>query len=261
MTASLTAVRELPAERLAAAGVAAVVAAAGAAILPFYPPGLVAGLAVLAGATSLVAAPRLGLAVALFAPVFPLGNLARGAALAYAAVAAVVLAVGWRDARAGLAFAAGPLLAPLGLLPLVPLAVQPARGAWRRAFHAALAVGAAAVAAGLRGADLPLGARPPGDLGLAATESAGAVLQALAQTLADRPELIVGAAALAIAAAALPYARSRGPWGIAGIGALLLTTLLLGAPASPALPVVLAVWLLCGVCAAPDARTALRASI
>ena len=33
----------------------------------------------------------------------------------------------WRDPRAGLAFVAGPILAPLGLLPLLPLAVQPAR--------------------------------------------------------------------------------------------------------------------------------------
>jgi Protein kinase domain len=244
----VAAARELPVERLASAGVAGIAAIAGAALLPFYPPGLVAALGLLAAATSLVA-PRLGLAVALFAPVLPLGNLALGAALAYAAVAAALLAAGWRDPRGGLAFAVGPVLAPLGLLALVPLAVQPVRGAWRRALHAALAVGAAAVAAGLRGADLPLGAGGPGDLGLAATESPGAVAQALAQTLSERPELIVAALALAAAAALLPTARARGPWWIAGLGAGLLVSLLVGAPDAAALGIVAAVWALATACA------------
>jgi Protein kinase domain len=244
----VAAARAVPVERVAGAGVAGLAAIAGAALLPFYPPGLVAALGLLAAGTSLVA-PRLGLAVALFAPVLPLGNLALGAALAYAAVAAALLVAGWRDPRAGLAFAAGPVLAPLGLLALVPLAVQPVRGAWRRALHAALAVAAAAVAAGLRGADMPLGAGDPGDLGLAGTESAGAVLQALSQTLAERPELIVAAVALAAAAAALPYARARGPWWISGLGATLLVSLLLGAPDAAAVGIVAAVWALATACA------------
>ena len=38
------------------------------------------------------------------------------------------LAVFWRDARAGLLFVAGPLLAAVGAIALLPLAVQPARG-------------------------------------------------------------------------------------------------------------------------------------
>jgi Protein kinase domain len=242
--ASLALPRELQLGHLAAAGVTALAAVGGAALLPFYPPGLVVALGVLAGGLSL-AAPRAGLAVALFAPVFPLGNLALGAALAYAAVAIGLLAAGWRDPRAGLAFVAGPLLAPLGLLALVPLAVQPARGAWRRALHAALAVLAAALVAGLRGSPLPLGADEVGDLGLAASESPGAVAQAIAQTLADRPSLLLGAAALAVAAAVLPHVRARGPWAIAGLGAALLAVLALGAPTAPALPLIAGVWLLC----------------
>jgi hypothetical protein len=254
------AARALPVERIAGAGVAGLAAIAGAALLPFYPPGLVAALGLLAAGTSL-AAPRLGLAVALFAPVLPLGNLALGAALAYAAVAGALLVAGWRDPRGGLAFAVGPVLAPLGLLALVPLAMQPVRGAWRRALHAALAVGAAAVAAGLRGATLPLGAGDPGDLGLAATESPGAVAQALLQTLSERPELIVAALALAAAAALLPAARARGPWWIAGLAAALLITLLLGAPDAAALGVVAAVWALATACAVLTIRADRGSSI
>ena len=59
-------------------------------------------LALAAGAATL-RSPRLGLAIALFVPVFPLGNVAQAAAVTYAALALGWLAVCWRDPRAGLA--------------------------------------------------------------------------------------------------------------------------------------------------------------
>ena len=65
----------------------------------------------------------------------------------------------WRDARAGLLFVAGPLLASIGALALLPLAVQPARGRVRRALQAFVGVLAAAAVAGLRGQPLPLTGR------------------------------------------------------------------------------------------------------
>ena len=100
-------------------------------------PALLAGAAARRARASPLAlvtfrAPRLGLALALAAPVFPLGNVAQAAAVVYGVLALGWLAVTWRDPRAGLLFWAGPLLAPLGLLALLPLAVQPARGWWRR---------------------------------------------------------------------------------------------------------------------------------
>ena len=100
--------------------------------------------------------PRAGLAVALAAPVFPIGNVAASAAMLYGALAIGWLLLTWRDARHGLLFVAGPLLAAVGLLPLVPLVVQPARGGLRRAAHGAVAVFSAALLAGLAGEPLPV---------------------------------------------------------------------------------------------------------
>jgi serine/threonine-protein kinase len=226
--------------RLAPAAATGVAAGVGAAMLPFYPSGVAAGIAV---ATTLVAlrAPRAGLALALAAPVFPLGNVALGLALAYSAVALVWLTLFWRDARFGLAFLAGPLLAPLGLLALAPAAVAGSRGAARRAAQVLAAVAVAAVTAGVRGWDLPFrqGAVPPLDLN--GTESAVTAAAALIETVPAA--LALEAVALAAVAVALPYART--PWRIAGLGAGALAATLLAAPAAPALPLVAAVWLTC----------------
>ena len=124
----------------------------------------------------------------------------------------------------------------------------------RRAAYAAIGVLAAALAAGLRSEALPLGAGRVRDLGLAGSESAASVGHALVQALLQTPELLVAAAALGAAAAALPYARKRGPWGIAGLGAGMIALTLLGAPAAPALPFVLVTWGLCIGLAVKDAR-------
>ena len=137
----------------------------------------------LAAGLATLRAPRLGLAIALAAPVFPLGNVAQAAAMVYGVLALGWLAVTWRDARAGLLFALGPLLALLGLLPLLPLAVQPARGAWRRGLQAGVGVLAAAAVAGLAGRPLPLTGAPVGDLGLAGSERPTDVVQALERVL------------------------------------------------------------------------------
>ena len=231
--------------RAVPAALAGLAAGAGSALLPFWPSGFAPGIALLAAVAAFLS-PRAGLALALAAPVLPLGNFGLGPALIYAAVALAWLAFCWRDARAGLVFAAGPLLAPLGLLALVPLAAQAARGAHRRAAHAAAAVAAAALAAGLRGTNLPLvGALGPRDLGLAGSASPGASAHALWGAVAAQPGLLVAAAAFAVTAAVLPRARSRGPWGIALLGAVLLAGTLLPAPEIAALPVVAGTWALC----------------
>ena len=219
---------------------AALAAGAGAAILPFYPSGWAVGIGVAAGGAAL-ARPRIGLAIALLAPVLPLGNLALGAAIAYGAFAIAWLALSWRDARAGLAFMAGILLAPLGLLPLAAATVQVARGAVRRAAHGIAAVLVASLAAGLTGRSLPFGAGPARGLGITGVESPFEVLGALWSVLAGPlglEALVIGAVA-----AALPYARRLGVWGAAGLGAAMLAGTVLAAPHATALPLVACAWL------------------
>jgi eukaryotic-like serine/threonine-protein kinase len=240
----------LPAlERLVPAGLAAFATAVGGSLLPFWPTPVLAALAVLAAVITL-RAPRLGLALALAAPVFAVGNVALAAALVYGCLALGWLAVTWRDARAGLAFWAGPLLASLGLLALLPLAVQPVRGPWRRGLQAAAGVLAAAAVAGFSGSALPLGGVVVGDLGIAQTERPTDVLHALGTVLSASPELATTALALALVAILLPRASARGPWGIACLGALQVTLVLAWAPSIPWPGFVFATWLLCGLLAA-----------
>jgi eukaryotic-like serine/threonine-protein kinase len=218
--------------RLVPATAAVVATLLGGSLLPFWPPLLLVLLALSAGLASL-RAPRLGLAIALAAPVFPLGNVAQAAAVVYGALALAWLAVCWRDTRAGLAFLAGPVLAPFGLIALLPLAVQPARGTWRRALHAAAGVYAAAAVAGLSGHALPLGAGAVHDLGVEQSEDPASVVNALGTVLRDHPQISTTALALALVAALLPRATARGRLGIAGLGILQLSLVLLWAPSSP----------------------------
>lgn len=236
-------------QRLGAAGLASLATAVGGSLLPFWPGLLLAALAVAAGLLTL-RAPRLGLALALAAPIFPLGNVAQAAAVVYGVLALAWLAVTWRDPRAGLAFWAGPLLASLGLLALLPLAVQPARGWWRRGLHAAAGVSAAAAVAGLAGKPLPLTGTVVGELGVAQTERPTDVLHALGTVLGDGTALATTALALAIVAALLPWATSHGRWGIAGLGVLQLTLVFAWAPSIPWVGFFFGTWLLCGLLAA-----------
>jgi hypothetical protein len=229
-------------DRLFPGSLAAVSTAWVATELPFYAAGWPLALGAAAGALGAMA-PRAGLAFTLATFFFPLANVSLGLGVAYAAVALAWVALSWRDARAGLVFTAGPVLAPLGLLVAVPLVAQFARGGLRRAAQAGAAVLVAALVAGLRGARLPFDdAPPPADLGIAGSDRAGAVAHTLWSQLAAHPVLVAEAAVAAAAAALLPYARRRGPWTSVLFAGGVLAAAALAAPAAPLLPVVLVAW-------------------
>jgi eukaryotic-like serine/threonine-protein kinase len=234
--------------RVGPALAAALVAGWCASAIPFFPRGWPFGLAALAaGAT--VLQPRLGLAFALAVPVFPLGNLALGAALLYGAAAVVLLVLSWQEPRTGLLFCLGPLLAPVAALGLLPLATFAVRSPIRRTVQVAAAVLTAGIVAGIRGVSLPFdGSHAPG-VRIAASGDPFAVAGALWAALLSRPALAVEAIVLAVVAAALPYARSHGLWAVAGLGAGFLAAALLVVPGVAAAPLVVAVWATCLVVA------------
>ena len=239
--------------RLAPSGLAGASAALGATLLPFWPPALVATIAIIA---ALVAwrMPRVALAIALAAPIFPLGNVAESAAVLYGFLALALLALAWRNARWGLLFASGPLLAPFGLLALVPLVVQPAQGIVRRAAQAALAALAATLFAGLAGDDLPLTGGAARRLSIAPHDSAGEIAAALWQTVLLDPILLLGAGALGLAAAILPWARRRSRYGVLALGtALLAGSVAVGVGLAPTVLVAL-VWAFAAAVAAGTRR-------
>src|SRR5262249_48775599 len=116
---------ELPlAGRIAPAVPAALLVGWTTANLPFFPAHWPTALAALAALLTFLG-PRLGLAFALAVPVLPLGNIALGLAIAYGIAACGWFALFWAVPRVGLLFVAGPLLAPLGALGLIPLAALP----------------------------------------------------------------------------------------------------------------------------------------
>jgi len=200
--------------------------------------------AMAAGAAAVtVLRERLGLAVALAVPVLPLGNLSLGLAAVYAVLAAAWLALSWREPRGGLLFVLGPLLAPLAALGLVPLAASSLRSAPRRAAQAAAAVLLAGLVAGLRGVSLPFDGGPaPLGLGVAGAGDPLDVVGSLARAAGAHPALLVEAAAFAVLAAALPFARAYGRWGAAaGGGAMLLLTVPF-VPTAAIVPLVAAAW-------------------
>ena len=234
---------------LAAPAAAGLFAGWTAAELAFF-PGLFAPLLGLLAFALTLARPRLGLVFALAVPVLPLGNISSGLAILYAAAACVWLALSWRAPREGLFLACGPLLAPIAALGLLPLAAQGVRSLPRRALQVGGAVLLAALVAGLRHTPLPFtSAEAPKGLGIAGSEDPFAVAVALWRALTARPWLLLEAFALAAAAVALPFARERGLWGIAGLGAGLIAVTLLPAPSVAAVPLVLAAWSTCTVLA------------
>ena len=237
--------------RLLPAFLAAATAAVGVTILPFWPTAL--ALAIVAGAAgAALVSPRAGLAIALAAPVFPFGNESQGAALLYSAFAVAWLVLFWREARLALLFVAGPLLAGLGLLALVPLAVQPIRGTARRAAQAAVAVLAAGLVAALGGDPLPVGGVQVEPLGIGPADSAQSIAASLASTLADEPLLPVAALVAALGAALLPWARRRSRYGVAAVGAVFVACAIAAGAGVAATALLVAVW---GVAAAAVAGT------
>jgi eukaryotic-like serine/threonine-protein kinase len=217
--------------------------------IPFYPTGWAVGLALLSALAAHLR-PRLGLALALAVPVFPLGNLALGVALLYALVALSLLALSWREPESGLFVALGPALAPLSALGLLPLLSLGVRSSARRAFQVASAVLAAGIVAGFRHVSLPFdGTSAPHELGLAGSRSLPDTASVLWHALLSRPALGVEAIVLAAAAALLPHARERGLWAIAGFGAALLGAALLPVPEVAAMPLVVSVWATCAAVA------------
>jgi len=190
-------------------------------------------------------------------PVFPLGNVSLGLAVLYALVALAWLVLSWREPETGLLFALGPALAPLAALGLVPLAASTVRAAPRRAAQAGVAVLAAALAAGLRGDGLPLvGGRPPLGLGVAGANDPLDVAGTLLRALGAHPALLVESLAFAALAVAAPYARARGNWGAAGLGAAMLVLTVLAVPSAHAAPLAVAAWLTAAALVGLNARSA-----
>jgi protein kinase-like protein len=214
-----------------------------ASTLPFYPAHWPLGIAAAAAALGFLA-PRLGLAFALGTAFFPLANISLGLAAAYAVLAVAWLALAWNDARSGLLAVAGPLLAPIGGIGLVPLVAQAARGPVRRGVQAAAAILLAVVVAGTRRVPLPFdGSAPPLGLGIAGSDRPGAVAYALWRELVTHPALLAEAGVFAAAAVVIPHLRGRGPWPAALFAAAFLAATVLLAPAAPVAPLVAAAWL------------------
>jgi hypothetical protein len=233
--------------RLLHAGLAALAAGGSAALLPFFPRGwpfLLAAIVALAALRS----PSTGLVAALAVPILPLGNLSLGLAIAYGAVATAWFIAFRRDSTAGLLFAAGGILAPIGAVPLLPLVALGARGPIRRALAAAGGVLAGAAVCALVGRALPLTEDPPGtSRALAGLEgpvdAAGAVLGAVAA----HPAVALGALVVGLAAATAAYAVAAGPWalafwGSAYLGAVVLLPAAAGEPDVRTLLVTIGVW-------------------
>jgi len=230
-----------------------VTAALGATFLPFWPPELVALLVIATGLACWLD-PRLGLGLALAIPIFPLGNVAVAVAAVYAIFAVGWLAVNWRDARHGLWFVAGPALATVGLLPLVPLALVPVRNTARRAAHGVLAVLSTVLLAGVAGDQLPIAGGDPPTLDVGPLDSVGSAAAAVWSWLAHEPVVLAGAIFVGAAAALVPWARRRAPFGIAAIGfAVSAASVLAGAGIASTIAVMLA-WAGFGLVAAAPRR-------
>jgi hypothetical protein len=236
------------ARRVAPVALGAVTALLAATMLPFWPPVLVAAIVVAAAAASWLD-PRLGLAVALGAAVFPIGNVAEGAAILYGVFAVGWLLLNWRDGRHGLLFVSGPLLAAVGLLPVVPLVVQRARGGARRAAHGAAAVLSAALLAAVGGDTVPIAQEASGSLGIEPLTPVPDVSIGVWEWLLGHPATTTAALLVAAASALLPWARRASRHGVAAIGFVLVAASVLAGAGIASTLVCLAAWAIAGFAA------------
>ncbi len=216
--------------------------------IPFYPTGWPFGLAALAAAATALH-PRVGVALALAVPILPLGNFALGAAVLYTFAALLLLLLSWREPRSGLLFALGPLLALMSGLGLLPLAALAIRSPVRRGAQIVAAVLSAGLVAGIRGGPVPFEGSTAPSLGVGASGDPLDVASALWSALLSRPALAVETLVLAAVAVLLPFARARGPWAVALLGAAFLAAALLAVPTVAAAPLVMAVWATCAAVA------------
>ena len=231
-----------------------VTAAIGATLLPFWPPELVALLVIATGLACWLD-PRLGLATALAVPILPFGNVAVAAAALYAIFAVGWLAASWRDARHGLWFVAGPLLATVGLLPLIPLVLIPVRNTARRAAHGVLAVLSTALLAGLAGDQLPIAGGAAASLDIGPLDSSGSAATAVWGWLTHEPVVLVAAIVLGAAAALIPWAQRRSPVSVAAIGFAVTAASVLAGAGVASTAVVMLAWAGFGLAAVKPRRT------
>jgi eukaryotic-like serine/threonine-protein kinase len=241
------------ARRVVPVALSAVTALLAATMLPFWPPALVAAIVVTAAIAAWID-PRAGLAVALGSAVFPIGDVAESAAILYGGFAVGWLLLTWRDGRHGLLFVAGPILGAVGLLPLVPLAVQRAEGTARRAAHGALAVLSAALLAALGGTTIPIADESSGSLGIEPlTPVAGASISVW-DWLLGHPATTTAALLVGAAAAVLPWARRASRYGVAGTGFVLVAASVLAGAGIVSTLVCLTTWAIAGLSASEFRR-------
>ena len=239
-------------ERAVPALLGAVYAGATLWLLPFFPAGWPFLIAALVAGAGLLR-PKAGLALALAAPILPLGNISLGLALAYTPLALAWFLLFAGDVRAGFLFLLGPALLLPQALPLAPVLILGTHGALRRAALAAGAAFAAVAVAGLAHMSSPFtGAGAPSRLDLASSSGFVGVIGAFGDFLGAHPAFWIEAAVITAAAVAAPYARGRGLWGVCGWGAgFLAAALLAPAGAVGAFPTALWIWVAAALLAVP----------
>jgi hypothetical protein len=148
----------------------------------------------------------------------------------------------------------GPLLAMVGLLPLVPLALMTLSNTARRAAHGVLAVFSTVLLASIAGNRLPVGGAIVPALDVGPLDSVASTAAAVWSWLVQEPLVIVGAILIGAAAVLLPCARSRPRIGVAVIGFVVTAASVLAGAGVASTIVVMLVWAGFGLAAAAPHR-------